>query len=115
MNTQTDKQKPEPGIASSVGAELRGPDTIKNWPVLRDVSLSLPQVLDLIRCPEVGARELKNLAKTDRDRQHWEAILNLWKSLGCPESGFWSEIRVRYNRIVFACDMAFVTNDTVKC
>jgi hypothetical protein len=90
---------------SNAAAELRGPHTIANWRALRDLTLSLPQVLDLLDCPKVREQELQLLGKTAQERSHWEALLNLWQSLGRPESGFWPEIRVRYNRIAFSCDV----------
>lgn len=66
---------------------------------LRDVSLSLPQLLGALECPEVGERELTNLARTPQERREIEALLRLWQSLGRPTGKFWLETRTFYNRI----------------
>jgi hypothetical protein len=92
------------GVTSQFGSgnECASQDmgTSENPSTDDDVSLSLPQVLGLLSCPESSERHLNNLAKTLRERSEWEALLRLWKSLDHPCSQFWSEIRVNYNRIV---------------
>jgi hypothetical protein len=72
----------------------------QNKSILYDVNLSLPRLFGLLECAEVGAQELNCLGKTDQERREIQALLALWQSLGRPDSKFWQETKVFYNRIV---------------
>jgi hypothetical protein len=52
-----------------------------------------------------GVREYlrDHLAKNSRHDAHLEAVINLWRSLGHPQDGFWRALLLDYSRIDVSC------------
>lgn len=67
---------------------------------VKDVSMSLCQVLSTLFCPESSERTLRDLASTESERAQLKIMGYLWKSADDRVSPFYTHTRVFYNRIV---------------
>ena len=86
-------------------------------PDVLDLEIPLPQLLGMAECREAAGMLFDDLAGTDPQRQHLEALLSLWQSLGRPETGFWKETTVRVNRVIleaYSSNIIISVNPRVK-
>jgi hypothetical protein len=65
-----------------------------------NVSIALFQALDLMACPTIGASQIQCFGKTPQDQAGLVKLVELWKGIGCPCTGFWRETRVFYCRVI---------------
>src|SRR6266436_1970485 len=75
------------------------PRDAKNLVACADVFLSLLTLLDTYSHPTHCEGEIRCLARTSQTHSHHlKALVDLWQSLGRPDSTLWLETRVFYNR-----------------
>ena len=78
-----------------------------------DVCEPLPRLLGSFDCPISAKLSWGHLGQNPLQRRQWQALIDLWRSLGRPRDGFWQHIYVFYNRIVdsYAYGDGAVAND----
>src|ERR1017187_9402766 len=64
-----------------------------------EYAVPLVRLLRLLSVAECPKSEKDYPVKTDHERQHLVALAILWQSLGRPETIFWQETYVFWNRI----------------